>query len=447
MTIQEAVFIWGEGVLAHPVNLLSDPDAATRGTPSPEELARLADKRLVLIDCRIVGVASVTEGVAAALATGKAVLLLCPSGDDLMALRRIVAILPDTPCAALLIQSEKTPGGPGNFAVRSLNYTSVGFSFGASAPPGTKGGPEGDSPAGRTRIAPHRLDSAASSTPFVTPGAADHFTMQVKRAMQFGYRPPALNNSPPTGLKYFLQSFSADYPFRYEHEVGNSGEATITFTWTVWGFLGQAVTGNSQYLIVEGRISLNAGTLYENDDDGRGFGNSTVKGTLEAPMDPLSFVPTSGNGTFTGSVSIPIPYKDPMGGYLVWTFTGSVNNTVESWSCLSMSQAAKLGAEWWFTSPYNAADKNTWTDALDSWDHDVYPFTPASVGTLEVNTISAWFTNALLTGSNKVGGYFFWEGVRIWDDGFFQDSHVQWWGTSPRDPGFWIDFNLILPEG
>jgi hypothetical protein len=124
-----------------------------------------------------------------------------------------------------------------------------------------------------------------------------------------------------------------------------------------------------------------------------------------------------------------------------------VDDTVDSWSCKSISNGARLGAEWWFTSPFDAADRDTWKDAFDFWGN-VKPLTGASTGSLDVNTIAAWVTSTILSGSQKINGFYEWYGTNLYKgDGIFGGIHVRWSVFPNNNPGFTVDFNPIVPPG
>jgi hypothetical protein len=442
--IQDQVFICGQGILPHPVTQLFHlHDDVAKGIPNAQVLA---DKRLAIADCRLAMAREAADWVAEILAADKPVLLLCPGAEHLAGLQGTVGILPQVPVAALLVAARENSSGLLNFTVHALHYT-VELSDGASS----------DAPAAAREKAPANeiagagTDSANLGNVFVDPSAVDAFKIQAEKAMDPVYAPlfaatPG-DNTPPTGLKYFLKVFNSICSFTYSRNgTSNKGAGTAAFTWTVWGFLDQTAASNSQYLVVEGRISVNAGTLYSNTQSDRGFGNAYVQGTLMAPMQPYSFVPSGGEGTFLGTVSIPISYERPTGGYSIWTYTSSVNNTVDSWTVKSISSGFSLGAQWWMTSPCDGSNlPDNWEHAFDDSGH-VKDLTGASSGSLDVNTISAWHTNTLEPGYVNVYGNFRWVGARFWF-GFPKVVNYSWNGINFNpSPAFIVNFKPINPS-
>lgn len=444
--IQQQVFVCGDGLLAHPVSFLFHlGNEARHGKPDQKALSHV---RLVVADCRSAASGDVAAWTRDGLAAGKPVLLLCPGVDALASLKGTVGILPANGVAALLISSSQNASGLTDFQVHALQYSAVADGVGRADAPSKAATENKAPPAADTPIACACIDFESLGSAFVSPAAADLFKVHVEKAMD-GWRPRTLADAPPTGLKYFTQVFTSTSPFTYKGDVSN-GSGAATFTWTVWGFLNQTQQTSSQYLVVEGRISVSAGSLHSNDECDRGYGNAYVQGTLAAPMQAFSFVPTSGDGTFSGTVSIPISYKSPTGGYQIWTYSGSVNNTVNSWSCKSISSGANLGAQWWMNSPCNGSNvPDDWDDAFSTWGH-VGDLTGASSGSLDVNSIAAWFTPTLLTGYQTVTGNFGWEGVRFWGSscspGMYWKINAAWNWFYNNNPGFSVDFTPINPS-
>lgn len=447
--IQQQIFVCGDGLLSHPVSYLFHLGEETpRGRPDG---AALEKTRLILADCRTTEAAQTAEWVSQGLRADRPILLLCPSPDTLSALRGIVGILPQRSVAALLISASRNASGLTDFRVEALEYSAVAAGAAAADAPSRAALEHDRMPTDDPAVACACIDFASLGSAFVDPAAADLFKVHVERAMDRRHGSSiVLDNTPPTGLRYFLQTFTTTYSFTYSQGgTSNKGAGAATFTWTVWGFLNQTQQGNSQYLVVEGRISVNAGSLHANDECDRGFGNAYVLGTLTAPMSPQAFVPTSGSGSFSGTVSIPISYKSPTGGYQIWTYTGSISNTVDKWSCKSISSGASLGAQWWMTDPCDGSNiPDKWKDAFSTWGH-VGDFSGATSGSLDVNTISSWVSNTLLTGYQSVSGSFGWEGVRFWGSscspGMYWKINAGWTWYSNYNPGFSVDFSPINP--
>jgi len=446
--IQQQIFVCGDGLLSHPVSYLFHLGEDTpRGRP---DKAALRDARLILADCRTVEAGEIAGWVRSGLEAERPILLLCPGPDTLGALRGTVGILPQRGVAALLISASRNASGLTDFRVEALEYSAVAAGAGAADAPSRAAREGGKAPADDAPIACACIDFASLGSAFVDPAAADLFKVHVERTMdRRRHEAVALDNTPPTGLKYFLQTLTSTSSFTYSQGgTSNKSAGAATFTWTVWGFLNQTQQTNSQYLVVEGRISVNAGSLHANDECDRGFGNAYVLGTLTAPMSPQAFVPTSGSGTFSGTVSIPISYKSPTGGYQIWTYTGSISNTVDKWSCKSISSGASLGAQWWMTDPCDGSNvPDKWEDAFSTWGH-VGDLSGASSGSLDVNTISSWFSNTLLTGYQNVNGSFQWEGARFW--GSSCSPGMYWkinagWNWFYYYPNFSVDFTPINP--
>jgi hypothetical protein len=446
--IGESIFVCGKGVLSHPVSFLFHLGVGTaHGVPTAKSLGD--SKRLVLADCRNAKSADVASWTETALAAGKPVLLLCPSLDTIEALKGKVGILPTSASAALLVASHKNPTGLMNFDVRSLEYALFPTSSETVEGPSELAKQNGKKPEAEPQLSCVCTDFETLTNAFVSPESAEHFKCQVEKLMDHRYKPVVLDTSPPTGLKYFLNTFTPQSPFTYSCSGNSNGSGTIAFTWTVWGFLNQTATSNSQYLVVDARISLSPGSLYSNDECNRSYGNAALQGTLTAPMSPQAFVPTSGNGSFSGTVTIPISYKSPTGGYQIWTFTDSMSNTVDSWSCTTVSAGSALGGYWWMTSPCDGSNlSGSWSDAFNTWGH-VGDLTSASTGSLDVNSISAWVSNNILSGYQSVNGSFSWTSAGFWGSscspGLYWKINACWPGFN-WSPGFSVDFTPIQPS-
>jgi hypothetical protein len=444
--IQNEVFIWGSGLLSHPVTYLFHmEESITASDP-----ATLAHKRVIIVDCRVSGLAATAEAVDAGLAHRKPVVLLCPSEDSLKALEGHVALRPQVAAAAVLIHARPAEHGAG-IDIWALEYSAAHHSH-LSA--------EGPSRAAEAHKSPHGpqapvgcacSDAEDLLRAFTTAEAVNAFKMEVERLMDDRPITRLTVDPPPTGVVYFLDTFNSIVPFTYSGGGVSNGPGSATFTWTVWGFLSQTATSNLQYLIVEGRISVSSGGMHKNDQCDRGFGNTYVQGTLSPPgsMGPQAFVPVSGNGRFQGAVTIPISYKSPLGGYQIWNFSTSVDNSVDSWSCKSISTGSALGAQWWMNTPCdgsNVADK--WKDAFSFWGH-VNDFTGASTGSVDVNTVSAWVTPSLLNGYQAVTGNFSWQGARFFGSscspGMYWAINAGWQWFYNWNPGFTVNFARIFP--
>lgn len=444
--IADQVFVCGTGVLSHPVTYLFHlPSGAAHGAPNA---SILGDRSLVLADCRLNAAQDIAAWVGEGLAQKRPVLLLCPSVDTLAALKGRVGILPHAAGAALLIAARQNSSGLMNFEVSTLEYTA------AAGNEQSLGGPAaaakgGQAPKGHdSQIECACTDFATLGTMFVQAEAVDAFKIRVERAMEGKFASVGAEPTPPTGLKYFLQVINQSIPFTYSGSGVSNGAGALTLTWTVWGFLSQSQQSNAQYLSVEGQLSLAPGSLHADNQCDRGYGNGYLKATLTAPLNYTASVPTSGDGTFSGTVSIPISYKSPLGGYQIWNYSSSVNNTVSSWSCRSLSSGNALGAMWWMNSPCNGSNINdTWRDAFTFWGH-VNGFTGASSGSLGVNTVFAWNTSTLLTGYQNIGTSFEWEGARFY--GSSCSPGVYWYINAPygiwsNQTGFSVDFTSINP--
>ena len=442
--IQDEVFIWKSGLLSHPVTYLFH--LGETGA-SGSDLGALGAKRLVIADCRSISSSASADAVDAALGQKKPVLLLCPHTDTLEALQGHAPLIPQVPVAALLISPRAE--GPTGVDVWSLQYSAVPVADGTVSAPSAAAEKEQAPQAAEAPIECACSDAMDLLGAFTSSEAVNTFKMAVEHAMEG--RSSVTADPPPTGVVYFLDTFNSVVPFTYNHGVSN-GAGSATFTWTVWGFLSQTASSNTQYLSVEGRISVNAGSLHSNDQCDRGFGNAYVKGTLAPPsaMKAQAFVPVSGNGNFTGSVTIPISYKNPLGGYSIWNYTSSMNNSVDSWSCKSISSGANLGAQWWMNKPCDGSNvPDKWKDAFSTWGH-VGDLTGASSGSLDVNSISAWFTQQMLNGYQVVTGNFGWEGARFWGSscspGMYWKINASWQWWYNVSPGFTVNFSRIYPS-
>jgi hypothetical protein len=426
------VFVCGKGAVSHPATASIELGSGA-GAPSN---GSLADKHLVLADCRSEATPDIVGWTKIALAAGKPMMLLAPSLETIEALKDIVGVLPALASAALLIRAESNSAGLSDCDIWSL-----------ADDPSPERGDEGDAPIKNARekdtSAPAGVPTADAAPSGLAGGqAASAFAAQVLEVMDPGYRRMQLDIQPPAGLKYTLNTTTLYSNFTYSDDGYTNGPGLVTYVWTIWAFLGQSATANTQYLVVNGNLTLNAGTLYGNTDSSRGFGNDYLQGTLTAPMSPSSFVPTSGDGSFSGTVSIPISYSSPTGGYQIWTFSDSVSFSVSSWSCNSISSGAAQGAMFWMTSPCDGSNiSGTWKDAFDIWGN-IAALTPASSGTLSVNTISAWYTNSMLNGSQLVSAVFSWKGTYFWSSTLqMHYKSITFTGY----PSFYVSFSSLQP--
>lgn len=438
--IANAVFVCGKGLLAHPVSYLFHlPSDAGRGAPNQ---AALGDRRLVLVDCRLHAAQDVAVWVSDSLAHRLPVLLLCPSADTLSALKGRVGILPDVPGAAMLIAARENSCGLTNFEVSTLEYTLVPVGIQSLTDPDAAGHEAPEIECACTEF-------AELSNVFVPPEAVDAFKIRVERAMDGEFAAGPQQNSPPNAVKHFFHIITQISPFTYSSDGVTNGAGALNFTWMVWGFLSQSEKGNSQYLSVEGAISLSSGKLANNDQCKRGFGNANLSVTLTAPMSYWGSAPTGGGGNFTGTVAFPVSYKRETGGYLTWNYSASVNNAVTSWVCKSLSSGPSLGNMWYMIEPCNGSnlDKD-WKKAFTFW-HHVKDFTAASNGTLPVNTVYAWYTNNLLNGLVTLDVDSEWQCIRFWGVGRSINSYLSGTaesGTYTWRPRFGVDFSPINPS-
>ena len=446
--IQDSIFVAGTGMLAHPVSYLFhlQPGVAN-GDPSSAK-----DKLLVIADCRLHSPDEIAAWLDATDTTRSAVLLLCPNSTHMEMVSARFAITPIVPPAALLIRSRLREDGAPHHFVRALQYTAtMGSTDEAEANSAAA------DKAGRTPPPEHPMDCdctdfEALGKVFVSPEAVDSFKLAVEHAME-GSLPQDTEPQPPTGLKYILTSFTSNIPFTYSQGgKSNKGAGSADFTWTVWGFLFQSASENKQILYVGGALNLSAGTLYSNDDCDRGFGNTYLTGTLNAPspFTKIDFDPSSGSGSWSGSMTIPISYKSPTGGYQIWNFDQSFSNSVSSWDVKSVSSGNNLGAMWWMTSPCDGSNvSDQWKHAFSTWGH-VGSLTGASSGSLDVNSMAAWQTTTLQSGNVYLPGNFGWQGARFWGSscspGMYWKINAGWTWYSNQNPGFTVNFASLQPS-
>ena len=84
-----------------------------------------------------------------------------------------------------------------------------------------------------------------------------------------------------------------------------------------------------------------------------------------------------------------------------------------------------------------------------TWGH-VGDLTGASSGSLNVNSMSAWETSSLQSGSVYVGGNFGWQGARFWGSscspGMYWKINANWNYYYNWNPGFTVDFSSLQPS-
>jgi hypothetical protein len=398
-------------VLSHPVSQALGLSAADRDSkPSSKQIE---ESGLVVVDCRQTSPAELAAGgglVQDALAGGKPLLFLEPGTPHTEALCDAVSGCPQEPQSALLVQGRTNPSGLRDFDVAGLGHP-LEAGPGAETAADSRLPRNGDAETSHCRCTP----SGQGRSPLaLSPESLDGFVARVRRQVD-AKASPAQDSTIPTGLKYFQQNIAQSYSFTYQSaSYTQPGAGALDLSWSVWGFLSQSQSANSQVLIVQAAYSLSPGTLIANNDEDRGFVNCYLNASAKPSFAAYQYQPTSACDSWSGTVSVPISYLSPTGGYQVYTFESSVNNSVTDWCVQNISSGSSQGSQWYMNSPCNGADVgDDWQDAFD-WTGKVESMPSASTGTLSVNAVSAWNTSTLQTGYVSVPASLQWEGAHFY---------------------------------
>ena len=393
----DRVVFTGRSYVSHPVldRLFAGLLQPAEGEPD------FKHAKLVVVDARQ-GVAELAEGAVAqqALNAGVALLVIAPGQGQLAPLAPLVGIAPGGPAQAVLITpSVAEAGRQRSFEVRRMNYRA-----------GTREKPVKKN---KGEARPPRPKSAGQPDDDLLLG---NFVGHVERRAESGFRPKALADPIPPGLKHFLVHYFDDSSFRSSAEeegtTYTNGSGLLTTEYEIWGFLSQSASETSQYLIIEGTYTLNPGTAAVNNEDKRGFGNTSLESQLNPSgsiFTPLRHIPTEGVNTWNETMKIEIPYFDTLSGQQVYTFETSVSQTITSFSVKNTSAGDEQGSMWFMNSPCDGSDiEATWEDAFTG-DNHLDPLPTACMGVLTALEASAWRTTSLQSGNVRINLEFSWD--------------------------------------
>lgn len=453
---QGDLLLAGSAFYSHPAGLLLGLSRADLNA-SPSQ-AQMTAAKAVVIDCRHVGPAALSDKSGAfqkALAGSRPVLFLSPSEVHTEALAPFVNGCPVNSCEAMLVGWHQNQAGARDFDIISLEHHVEFLDSGIETSLSKEKQEQGDS--GESTPEKPATTAAPCSCSCTCGGAAtetgdatrERFVSAVVQYLERGRL--IEEPTPPAGLKYFRVIKQTYTHFRYKNgDRSNKSDGTLTVNWVLWGFLNQTETSASQYLVVESAYSLHPGDLKSDGREDRGFVNAFLKGSVKAPLNYYAYQPTSGNNSWSGTVTLHISYKDPFGGYRLWEFQSSINNTVSDWGVKNISSGAELGSQWYMASPCdgtNLGDK--WDDAF-TFGGNVKSMPDASRGTLSVNSAGAWLTPQILSGNQLMNSNFAFTGCDFWGTGCIgwmhtcAEIHAAWTGYT-WSYSFYVDFTSIKP--
>jgi hypothetical protein len=369
---------------------------------------------LVVVDARL-GSADLEPGGVGrqALEAGVPLLIIAPNEGQLSSLSTLIGVTPETAAQAAFIVSSSNESEKGKrFRGTLLGYrpqeVEEGYVGGenpqvtekkAAAQKGKHGGSHPCGCGGREARA---VDTEVSN-----------YTTLIESSLTRAWTPQPL--ALPDGLKYFQTTWTNVSYFTStgtddDHTFTN-GQGSLSIAYTVWGFLSQSASSTSQYLIIEGSYNLNPGTLAGNDDETRGWLNVLLQSNV-APtsgnFNPTGHVPTNGVDSWNETLTLSISYANPLGGYQIYTYQGTVNQTIGSWSVQNSSSGTSEGSMWFVNTPLNGSNiDNDASDAFTSGGH-VETFPSASTGTVTANEINSWSTSTLQTGNVTVSVNMAW---------------------------------------
>ncbi len=425
-----------------------------RPTPTAQQIA---GSQLIIFDCRQLAAEALGNSsglLVQAVRQGKAILCLDPGAAHVAALQNLIQGCPSDAKSALFARGRGNSCGQMNFEVLTLSYPAI-----AASNEQANSASQAQQAAGTADLTAHacscsKSTSLAQLTAALAPASIDRFAARVLYAVEHE-RKLTQDTTIPTGLQYFLTTITDSASFTYSNSNADSGyqsnssAGSIDLSWTVWGFLNQTATSNSQILVIEAAYGLSPGGLDSNDSDGRGYLNCYLNASADPSLSALEYQPTSGDDSWSGTISLPISYLSPTGGYQIWTFSDGVSNSISSWSVQNISSSASLGSQWYMNSPVagnNVSDD--WKDAFSFWG-TVNDMPNASTGTLSVNAISAWSTTSLKNGTVSIPTQFAWQGAIFYGTSCFLGTCMgihyasSGWTWSPS---YSVNFSAIYPS-
>jgi hypothetical protein len=405
--LRDRVVFSGSSSLAHPVL-----DRLFGGALAPVESGKTADPNgatVVVIDARLSSNDLGDGGIAAtALTAGVPLLILSPAEGQLDGLAAIVGAVPHTPMQAVFIAPNANRKEAGRYEATILAY-----------PPGVSVGDAADHETPRDENDPVSGGSCGcgrSVQEHAADGVGDFAVIVEGRVSSHRFSPASL--AIPDGLKYFQTTWNPAVLYFttsgcYDDDCFTNGQGSFTVRTTVWGFLNQTATENSQYLIVEATYNLNPGTLAQNDDEGRGFLNTSLQSGLTPGASGFALhdhIPNNAANSWNESFTIDISYRDPLsGGYQIYQFETEIIQSIDSWSVQNATSGTTAGSMWYVNSPVNGTNiLDTWEDAIVDAGH-VAAFPSASTGTLMAKESTAWQTKTIYNGNVSVTANYRWD--------------------------------------
>lgn len=355
----------------------------------------LGDYRLVVVDARQPGDALAEGGIAQrALQAGVAVLVLAPNQGQMADVTRIVGSGPHSPAQAVFITSARRGNGL-RYDVKVLGYPALaGWDGKDRQPPRLAVGQD------------HVLSD---------------FAIQVESGAERGAKAMALEQF-PDGLRWFMTTWGITMGLNYqttgEETFKNSG-ASFTLSYTIWAFLSESPSATNTEVIAEGTLTLNPGTLASNDEEARAVMNMWLKSSLQPWQGSVSasgtgHIPTSGIDSWSESFEIPISYRDPFGGYDIYTFTADVAQTIPSWSVQNVSNGKDEGSQWYVNSPIDGLTFPEGRSGAFNGSGHVEPFPAACTGRLTVDEASAWSIGGAVNGTLRFKTLTYFNDVSIY---------------------------------
>jgi hypothetical protein len=273
----------------------------------------------------------------------------------------------------------------------------------------------------------------------------------------------------PGDLQRVMQLQSYSVPFTYTTsqfgQTQSNGPGALNVSITVWGFLNQPPPGagsNSQVMAIEVSYSLDAGTLYDHQDEGTGFVNMNFTDTfwpaglgVHSAFSLIGVVPSAGQNTWNQSVSTTLNYKAQTKNYGTWVYTFTVNDTVNGWSVRPYQVNGRPGAMWFLNTPVDGSNlANTWQDAFGGFfqgyrvKYDQFP--AAALQALAVKAAWLWTTNNTLlsgmqnpwNGPDWFGTWFDAEGCAIGPCTHLYYFNYEYWRNNFD---LYIDFTSLQP--
>jgi hypothetical protein len=400
--VQTDIALIGDTLVSHPV--LDALGLRTFVSAPKGDSATLDKAGLVIYDCRREDTAELSNPdsqISHIVLSGKPVLLLSPTANDQRSLAKLVGGAFEHACIATVVACHADSPVPAaeHFMLPHPSNPQGTGSFGSST--GEEIAPQRQKPA-------HLLRAIANG--IAKDPAMEHFIERVRQYAEKrrGLRAPM---DMPSGLKYITQTFSATAGVQYnDHWNGwdeSNGVGALTTSWTAWAFLDQPNGGSpGQYLVIESTHNLNAGSLFDDDSQGRGFMNLYLTADQLPDDASLKFqnqAPGNSENSWSQTVDLSINYRSPLGNYDIYKYSHTVADSIDSWSVRALTSQSKISSQWYVNSPVNGSDiDNSASDAFD-WRDNVKSFPYGARVGIGPSAISAWSTNgSLLTGSQRI---------------------------------------------